>query len=296
MAWLSCSSGIIIINRYILTELQFGYPMALSALGQLVSCVVALIICDVFKMVPLVEIDMEYFLQRIAPVGAAHGIGLWVSNQLYLLLTVSFIEMARSLMPLFTVLALWAAKVEIPTNEHIQAVSLTGVGCGISAYGEVALSSLGLICLAANFAIEAGRMVMLQFLMQGHNMNPWQTLKLMTLPACGMLVLMTLIVESKEMATKNADAIVLANWPAFVAAGTLGLCVNILGNLIIKLSNATSVKLLAAVRGPMVVVSGVVLFSETVTGIQLFGYSLALAAFVWYNVLAAKSLLKRLET
>eukprot|EP00199_Chlamydomonas_sp_CCMP681_P004904 CAMPEP_0119102804 /NCGR_PEP_ID=MMETSP1180-20130426/1424_1 /TAXON_ID=3052 ORGANISM="Chlamydomonas cf sp, Strain CCMP681" /NCGR_SAMPLE_ID=MMETSP1180 /ASSEMBLY_ACC=CAM_ASM_000741 /LENGTH=122 /DNA_ID=CAMNT_0007087157 /DNA_START=149 /DNA_END=513 /DNA_ORIENTATION=- len=120
-------------------ELQFGYPMALSALGQLVSCLVAWIICDVLRMVPPVDIDMKYFLQRIAPVGAAQGVSLWISNQLYLLLTVSFIEMARSLLPLFTLLALWAAKVEIPTNEHIQAVSLTGIGCGISAYGEVAL-------------------------------------------------------------------------------------------------------------------------------------------------------------
>jgi len=102
--------------------------------------------------------------------------------------------------------------------------------------------------------------------------------------------LMTLIVESKEMMAKNAGAIVAANWPAFVAAGTLGLCVNFLGNLVIKLSSATTVKLLAAVRGPMVVVSGVLLFTETVAGIQLFGYSLALAGFVWYNVAKARTL------
>ncbi len=50
---------------------------------------------------------------------------------------VAFIEMARAGLPLFTLLGLWAARVEIPTNEHIQAVSLSGVGCGISAYGEV---------------------------------------------------------------------------------------------------------------------------------------------------------------
>lgn len=32
---------------------------------------------------------------------------------------------------------LTCVQVEIPTLEHIQAVSLTGIGCGISAYGEV---------------------------------------------------------------------------------------------------------------------------------------------------------------
>ncbi len=119
---------------------------------------------------------------------------------------------------------------------------------------------------------------------QGHNMNPWQSLKLMSLPASAMLVLMACVVELKDMVAKNAGgptaacccgpaahswalgagAIVMGNMPFFVAAGSLGLAVNVLSNVIIKLSSATSVKLLAAVRGPLVVVSGVLLFAETV--------------------------------
>ncbi len=47
-------------------------------------------------------------------------------------------------------------------------------------------------------------------------------------------------------------------------ACTLGLAVNWLSNLVIKISSATTVKLLAAVRGPLVVLSGVMLFAETV--------------------------------
>ena len=37
-AWLTCSSGIILVNRYIMKELAFSYPMALSALGQVRVC------------------------------------------------------------------------------------------------------------------------------------------------------------------------------------------------------------------------------------------------------------------
>lgn len=43
-----------------------------------------------------------------------------------------------------------------------------------------------------------------------------------------------------------AGAIVAANVPAFVAAASLGLAVNFLGNLVIKLSSATTVKLLVS--------------------------------------------------
>ncbi len=62
-----------------------------------------------------------------------------------------------------------------------------------------------------------------------------------------------------------ADLIVLNHMPYFLAAATLGLCVNFLSNLIIKLSSATTVKLLAAVRGPLVVLCGMLLFAELVS-------------------------------
>lgn len=67
---------------------------------------------------------------------------MWLSNNLYLMLTVAFIEMARSMLPLVTLLALWVSNVEIPSRLQIMAVSLTGIGCAISAYGEVSVSSL----------------------------------------------------------------------------------------------------------------------------------------------------------
>lgn len=287
--WLAASSGIIILNRYIMKELAFSFPMALSAMGQAVSFSFSWFLCDVLKAVPAADIDMRFFLTRIAPVGAAQGVAMWLSNNLYLLLTVAFIEMARSSLPLVTLLGLWAVRVEIPTWEHIQAVSLTGLGCAISAFGEVALTALGLLCLASNFALEVTRMVMLQFLMQGQNLNPWQGLKLMTLPATCMLVLMALIMELKAMREADALGIVLSHPLEFIAATTLGLCVNFLSNLIIKMSSATTAKLLAAVRGPVVVLCGMLLFSETVTPGQFFGYSIALTGFVWFNIAKART-------
>ncbi|GFH28487.1 TPT domain-containing protein, partial [Haematococcus lacustris] len=221
--------------------------------------------------------------------GAAQGVAIWLSNKLYTLLTVAFIEMARAMLPLITLAALWLASLETPTLEHIKAVSLTGVGCAISAYGEVALSTLGLICVALNFAIEAGRMVMMQFLVQGRDIHPWQTLKLMTLPATLMLLAMSAALELQDMRRQGAGRIIIEQWPFFAAAGTLGLAVNILANVIIKLSSATTVKLLGAVRGPMLVLTGVLLFAETVTPLQFVGYSLALAGFVWYNLAKART-------
>lgn len=70
-------------------ELGFSFPMALSAMGQMTSFAFSFILCDVVKAVPPADgVDMRFFLTRIAPVGAAQGVAMWLSNSLYLLLTV----------------------------------------------------------------------------------------------------------------------------------------------------------------------------------------------------------------
>lgn len=72
--WLAASSGIILVNRHIMKELNFSYPVALSAWGLSVSCFVSWLLCDVFKTVPTVEgVNTHFFWTRIAPVGAAQG-------------------------------------------------------------------------------------------------------------------------------------------------------------------------------------------------------------------------------
>ena len=41
-------------------------------------------------------------------------------------------------------------------------------------------------------------------------------------------------------------------------------------------------------RGPLVVMAGVLLFSETVTGIEFAGYTVALVGFVWFQFAKAQ--------
>jgi hypothetical protein len=57
---------------------------------------------------------------------------------------------------------------------------------------------------------------------------------------------------------------VVGNWPAFVLATGLGLAVNYLSTLVITLSSATTMKLLAGVRGPLIVLAAVALFGDKV--------------------------------
>lgn len=50
------------------------------------------------------------------------------------------------------------------------------------------------------------------------------------------------------------------------------------------------VQVLAAVRGPIIVCLGALLFREQVMPLQLGGYGLALVGFVWYNIAKARQM------
>mmetsp|Transcript_38916 Transcript_38916/g.86567 ORF Transcript_38916/g.86567 Transcript_38916/m.86567 type:complete len:345 (+) Transcript_38916:147-1181(+) len=282
-AWLAASSGIIIANRWIMVELKWPYPMAVAAMGMAVSGLFGYVVCDILKAVPAVDIDHKFYITRVFPIGALQALAMWLSNSLYLYLTVAFIEMCRALLPVFIMLALHFAGLESPTVDIVKAVALTAVGCALSAYGEVRLSTIGLACLFGNFTLEAGRLVLMQLILVGYEFSAMQGLKYIAPAAVLCLAVMSFFTEYPTMVKNNSFEVVTANWPLFLAAASMGLCVNLISNVIIKLSGSTTLKVLSAMRGPLVVLSGVFIFQEHVSWIEFVGYIVALTGFVWYN-------------
>ncbi|KXZ48371.1 hypothetical protein GPECTOR_28g778 [Gonium pectorale] len=267
-----------------MVDLKFKYPMAVAAMGMGFASIACFIWCDVLKMVPpALAVDTKFYWTRIFPVGACQGLTLFLGNQMYFYLTVAFIEMSRASLPVTTMVALWLARLETPTAAVIRAVCLTAVGCAVAAYGEVHLTLVGAMVAACNLSMESLRLVMTQYLLVGCDMHPMQSLKYIAPAATLALVTGSVFREYPLMVEHNAYRIVSRYPMYFLLAASLGLVVNVLGVIIIKLSSATTLKVLAAVRGPIVVMCGVMLFAEAVTAIEFFGYSIALVGFIWYQ-------------
>lgn len=83
-------------------------------------------------------------------------------TQLYLYLTVAFLEMTRASLPVIVMIALWVTGIEIPSSTVVRAVMLTAVGCAIAAYGEMHLTFLGVVFCVINLALESIRLVLMQ--------------------------------------------------------------------------------------------------------------------------------------
>lgn len=286
LAWMGVSSGLILVNKYIMSTDNFHYPMALSGLGMLFSSFASFVVCRVLKWVePKRQLTWRFWLTRILPVGLFMALTLHFGNVVYLYLTVSFIQMLKAFTPIVTMFALFAAGLETPTPRLISAVVLIAVGTAIASYGEINLSVIGVVFMFMSESFESTRLVMTQILLVGLKFHPIEGLMHLA-PACTMwLFLGVLILEWPTMAKEGALGLMQAKPLLYMSAAAMGFCVNALAYVVIQTTSSLTLKVLGTVKNAMVVWIGVVFLRDVITGLQGLGYAVSLGAFAWYNYL-----------
>jgi drug/metabolite transporter (DMT)-like permease len=172
LAWMGVSSGLIMLNKDLLST-GFPYPMALSGTGVAFTALASYISCHRLKLVEAKrQISVSYYLTRIMPVGLLTALTLGCGNLVYMYLTVSFIQILKSLTPVMTMIALFLARLETPTPRLIVSVSVIAGGTALASIGEVNFSTVGILIMFASEATEAIRLVMTQSLLTGLQFHP----------------------------------------------------------------------------------------------------------------------------
>lgn len=110
--------GLILLNKYILDELSFPFPIFLSGLGVFTSALAARVIIALgYVTVERKEAVVGHlWYRRVLPVGLAHALSLSTGNAVYLLLNVGLIQMLKSFTPVIVMAFLFLAGVERPTR------------------------------------------------------------------------------------------------------------------------------------------------------------------------------------
>lgn len=119
------------------------------------------------------------------PIGILYAASLWLSNSAYLYLSVSFIQMTKSLMPGLV----YACGVSLGTERFglgsAANMILIAFGVLVCAIGEENLVMRGLVQQLVALLFEAARLTLVQLLMAGKGirLNPLQSLYYVS-PAC----------------------------------------------------------------------------------------------------------------
>ncbi|KAM0753176.1 TPT-domain-containing protein [Meredithblackwellia eburnea MCA 4105] len=287
ICWIGTSSFVILQNKHILSDLKFKHPIALTTIHLLFQTIATRLLR---QYTPLIDgakeleatgkMNREVFIRKIIPVGVLFSASLVLSNWVYLVLSVSFIQMIKAFTPVSVLLISFAMRLKEPSQKLFGIVCLISVGVAIASYGEVEFHLVGFLVQALAIAIESTRLVLIQILLQGMGMNPLTSLYYFA-PVC--LAVNSIILLPVEGFQPFYDAVDLVGIPTLFGNACMTFALNLSSVWLIGKASGLVLTLAGVIKDILLIAGSWAIQGSTITGIQLFGYAIALTGLVVFK-------------
>jgi len=284
--YLLASPTAILVNKILMKDYGFGYPVLVSALGQTTTAVCAFVAvhCGGVSVENGRRVDRGSMLL----LGGASALALVLGQYPYLYLTVAFIQMLKAFSPAYMVGFLYCLGVEYPSRRVIACVLGLSMFTCIASAGEVNFNLVGVLFMAAASCSDALRLVVAQKLLRNQKMQPLETLYFIS-PICVLWMLPAAVLTELPTAYRAGSLrLVREHTFIFAASGIAGCFVNLTSFLLVKRTSSMTLKTLTMARnGGLVMVSALVM-GETITTLEAVGYTGLLGCFTAYTVVKAR--------
>ncbi|KAK0705268.1 triose-phosphate transporter family-domain-containing protein [Lasiosphaeris hirsuta] len=286
VCWISLSSSVILFNKWILSTLEFRYPVILTTYHLTFATIMTQILARYTGLLDgrkTVKMTGRVYLRAIVPIGFFFSLSLICGNLTYLYLSVAFIQMLKATTPVAVLISSWALGVSQPNLKVFLNVSVIVVGVVIASIGEVKFVWIGVIYQVAGIIFEALRLTMVQRLLSSaeFKMDPLVSLYYFA-PVCAVMNgLVALVWEVPKVSMEEVYHVGL--FTLFLN----GLCAFLLNVSVVFLIGKTSslvLTLCGVLKDVMLVVASMVIWGTEVSGLQFFGYSIALGGMVYYKL------------
>lgn len=182
-----------------------------------------------------------------------------------------------------TLLATWAFAISPPDMKKLANVSAIVVGVVIASFGEIKFVMFGFVIQLAGIVFEAVRLVMVQRILSSpeFKMDPLVSLYYYA-PACAAINgFFTLFFE---LPTMGMDDIYRVGVFVLIANAAVAFALNVSVVFLIGKTSAVVLTLSGVLKDILLVVASMVIFLDPVSGLQFFGYSIALGGLVYYKL------------
>ena len=274
---------IIFLNSYTVNKGGFPFPVTFSALGIWGSAVIGQIAVHMGFWTVKKTFTVSEYCRVVLPNAFLSCLTIALGNSVYAYQSVAFTQMLKSLTPVYLVLAMAMLGVKVPSMSAILGVLVIVVGTAIASLGELRFSVTGFALQTVADISEGTRLVLLQLLMSKEKLTPFETIYYL-FPATGLFqLLIALQFETAAFTNPVYLTMYFTKWYLFIAGIVLGFIINFTGNNVVSHTSGLTFKLIGIVRNNLLVVAAVCFFGDVTTGLQIAGYVISVAGFLWYS-------------
>lgn len=285
-AWYSSNIGVLLLNKYLLSNYGFRFPIFLTMCHMTACALLSYVGITWFKMVPMQTIRSRQQLLKIAALSIIFCGSVVGGNISLRYLPVSFNQAVGATTPFFT--AVFAYIITVKREAWLTYATLVPVVTGviIASGGEPSFHLYGFIMCILATAARALKTVLQGILLssEGEKLNSMNLLLYMAPIAVVVLLPATLILEPNVLGITVALArrdMRIVYYLLFNSG--LAYCVNLTNFLVTKHTSALTLQVLGNAKGAVAVVVSILLFRNPVSVTGMLGYTLTVCGVILYS-------------
>ncbi|MFQ6647914.1 hypothetical protein Gotur_021069 [Gossypium turneri] len=285
-AWYSSKIGVLLLNKYLLSNYGFKYPIFLTMCHMTACSLLSYIAIAWMKIVPMQTIRSRVQFFKISALSLVFCVSVVFGNISLRFLPVSFNQAVGATTPFFT--AVFAYLMTLKREAWLTYLTLVPVVAGviIASGGEPSFHLFGFIMCISATAARALKTVLQGILLssEGEKLNSMNLLLYMAPMAVVFLLPATLIMEENVVGITLAlarDDIKILWYLLFNSA--LAYFVNLTNFLVTKHTSALTLQVLGNAKGAVAVVVSILIFRNPVSVTGMLGYTLTVFGVILYS-------------
>ncbi|KAJ5174643.1 sugar phosphate/phosphate translocator [Penicillium canariense] len=284
--WITLSSSVILFNKHLLDYANFRFPIVLTTWHLTFATIMTQLLARTTTVLDgrkSVKMTGRVYLRAIVPIGLMFSLSLICGNMTYLYLSVAFIQMLKATTPVAVLLATWGMGMAPVNYKTLANVSIIVVGVIIASFGEIKFVLVGFLFQLGGIVFEATRLVMVQRLLSSaeYKMDPMVSLYYFA-PVCAVMNgVVALFIEFPRLTMDHIYGVGI--W-VLLANAMVAFLLNVSVVFLIGKTSSLVMTLCGVLKDILLVAASMFLWSTPVSGLQFFGYSVALIGLVYYKL------------
>ncbi|XP_062168100.1 probable sugar phosphate/phosphate translocator At3g11320 [Alnus glutinosa] len=285
-AWYGSNIGVLLLNKYLLSNYGFKYPVFLTLCHMAACSLLSYVAIAFMKVVPMQSVKSGAQLLKIAGLSVVFCFSVVCGNVSLRYLPVSFNQAIGATTPFFT--AVFAYVVSSKMEAWVTYLTLVPVVAGviIASGGEPSFHLFGFIMCVSATAARALKSVLQDILLSsdGEKLNSMNLLLYMAPIAVVFLLPATLLMEENvvEITVALAREDIKIVW-YLLFNSSLAYFVNLTNFLVTKHTSALTLQVLGNAKGAIAVVVSILIFKNPISVIGMAGYGLTVVGVVMYS-------------